>query len=528
MEEEPSAKRLKRNDDDYLPGNITMIELHNFMTFDHVICTTSLVCAIALGLGGEPQLLGRASKVGAYVKRGETSGESITTTRIINTKTKSEWLFNDDVVAKSEVLEIIQKFNIQVNNLTQFLPQDRVCEFAKLTPVQLLEETEKAVGDPQLPVLHSTLVNRSSEHKRLEVVIQHSRDALNRLKVLNVAQQEDVERVLYGKELLVQVESMKKNEYMNVKKDETAAVRRKEKAVEQLTILQGPIEEQRKALAAQDEVCENVSNKQYEAHLLGVKVRGKYDEMEELRMDNESRQQRIETANEKLADAIQALKNLPGYDYESHMAERDLLGTQIVELINSAKEKRRRIRNMTIISLCNLKRSGADKIYEAYRWLQEHRHELKTEVYGPILLEVTVPNKDRSFVTQDADDRDILVEGLKQFNVPVLNYAGGRAGNDRVPFELSEEMQKLGIYSRLDQLFDGPNAVKEVLAGRPCPPTRISDLRTPENHYRWKKSRYGGHVSASVDSISPSRLFLCSADAGEIQKLRSSKRELEY
>ncbi|KAL5722503.1 hypothetical protein ACHQM5_006018 [Ranunculus cassubicifolius] len=60
------------------------------MTFTHLKCQpgprlnlvvgpngagkSSLVCAIALGLAGEPQLLGRASSVGAFVKRGEESG----------------------------------------------------------------------------------------------------------------------------------------------------------------------------------------------------------------------------------------------------------------------------------------------------------------------------------------------------------------------------------------------------------------------------------------------------------------------
>lgn len=35
-----------------------------------------------------------------------------------------------------------------------------------------------------------------------------------------------------------------------------------------------------------------------------------------------------------------------------------------------------------------LKNSGVDKIFEAYTWVQNHRHEFKKEVYGPILLEV--------------------------------------------------------------------------------------------------------------------------------------------
>ena len=35
-----------------------------------------------------------------------------------------------------------------------------------------------------------------------------------------------------------------------------------------------------------------------------------------------------------------------------------------------------------------LKDSGTDRIFEAYRWFQQHRHELNKEAYGPVLLEV--------------------------------------------------------------------------------------------------------------------------------------------
>lgn len=35
-----------------------------------------------------------------------------------------------------------------------------------------------------------------------------------------------------------------------------------------------------------------------------------------------------------------------------------------------------------------LRNSGAENIFEAYCWLQQHRHELNKEAYGPVLLEV--------------------------------------------------------------------------------------------------------------------------------------------
>lgn len=35
----------------------------------------------------------------------------------------------------------------------------------------------------------------------------------------------------------------------------------------------------------------------------------------------------------------------------------------------------------------------------------------------------------------------------------------------------------------------------------------IMDLWTPENHYRWSGSRYGNHVSASVEQVNPPDLL---------------------
>ncbi|BAT14574.1 Os11g0577300 [Oryza sativa Japonica Group] len=93
------------------------------------------------------QVLGRAASVGAFDKRGEESGHVkislsgntpehiIRITRKIDTKNKSEWLL--DVFTTR--------------------------------PIQLLEETQKAVGVPDLPVQHHQLIYRSKELKNLEV-----------------------------------------------------------------------------------------------------------------------------------------------------------------------------------------------------------------------------------------------------------------------------------------------------------------------------------------------------------------------
>ncbi|KAK6163002.1 hypothetical protein DH2020_002843 [Rehmannia glutinosa] len=632
MADEPKPKRPKisRGDDDYMPGNITRIELCNFMTFNKLTCKpgsrlnlvigpngsgkSSLVCAIALGLGGEPQLLGRATSVGAYVKRGEESGyikiclrgeskeELITITRKIDTRNKSEWLFNGKVVGKKEINEVIQRFNIQVNNLTQFLPQDRVCEFAKLTPVQLLEETEKAVGDPQLPVQHRTLIMKSQELKKFERAVASNKGSLDQLKAHNAELEKDVKRVRQREDLLAKAESMKKKlpwlkydikkaEYLEAKKQEEDAKLKLDDAAKALKELREPIEKQKGEKAKQEAKLKKLnglldSNMKKRMQLsenynhLGVLVQGTYNEVDDLRRHEESRQQRISKAKEDLAAAEAELANLPPYEPPKHKMEQ--LSAQIMELEESAKEMRyqkrekethlnrnkvtltqcidrlREMENANNKRLQALKNSGAEKIFEAYQWVQEHRSQFNKEVYGPVLLEVNVANRFhadyleghvayyiwKAFITQDSEDRDLLVKNLRFFDVPVINHVRDESCR-RDPFHITEEMRKFGISSRLDQVFEAPHAVKEVLIGQFGLDNSyigsketdekadlvfklgIMDFWTPENHYRWSRSRYGSHVSGNVESVDRSRLLLCNLDVKEIESVKSRKVELE-
>ena len=67
----------------------------------------------------------------------------------------------------------------------QFLPQDKVVEFAKLKPVELLLETEKAVGDSSLHGKHEALIEHRKELLRLEQVSSHQ---TKRMSVLRIAE----------------------------------------------------------------------------------------------------------------------------------------------------------------------------------------------------------------------------------------------------------------------------------------------------------------------------------------------------
>jgi hypothetical protein len=60
---------------------------------------------------------------------------------------------------------------------SSFLPQDKVSEFAQMTPQQLLRETQRAAGDVNLTTWHDTLITAGKELKGLQDVCAFS--ALN-------------------------------------------------------------------------------------------------------------------------------------------------------------------------------------------------------------------------------------------------------------------------------------------------------------------------------------------------------------
>uniref|UniRef100_A0A0E0F6V5 Structural maintenance of chromosomes protein 5 n=1 Tax=Oryza meridionalis TaxID=40149 RepID=A0A0E0F6V5_9ORYZ len=462
----PTPTQLRRGDGGYVPGNIVEIELSNFMTYHRLACRpgprlnlvlgpngsgkSSLVCAIALALAADPSVLGRASSVGAFVKRGEESGHVkislrgntpehiIRITRKIDTKNKSEWQLDGTTVPRKEVVDLIKKFNIQVNNLTQFLPQDRVVEFAKLTPIQLLEETEKAVGFPDLPVQHRQLIDRSKQLKNLEVAVKQKEQTLNNLKALNAELKKMLNVDLMRKRLQWLKYEMKKKEWIEAHEQEKTMKKKMEETAKIWEDSKRPIEELKK---------------------------------------------------EKM----------------SHTSNTKRTSNQLAENMKKRQD-------------VNIQ----DKAHASY-------------------LEGHVPNYIwKSFITQDASDRDLLVRQFKKYDIPVLNYMGDK-GIRTEPFNITMEMQQVGIYSRLDQVFEAPPAVKDVLISQAkldhsyvgtdetqnraddVPKLGMSDFWTPNNHYRWSRSRYGGHLSALVDDVNPSRYFMGNLDVGDIERLRSQK-----
>lgn len=230
-------KRVDRAEDEYLPGSIVRVKLINFVTYDSVefhpgprlnmiigpngTGKSTIVCAIALGLGWLPAVLGRAKDVSSFVKQGteeslieiELQGSKNAKNLIISRHLKrqentSKWQLNGKNANATQVKEAVDEFDINVANLCCFLPQDRVAEFAQMKPDELLAQTQRAAGAIGMSAWHDNLKVHGKERIRLTNLIEeecknadHIEDRLNAL-------QRDVERARERQEIQDMVEAL--------------------------------------------------------------------------------------------------------------------------------------------------------------------------------------------------------------------------------------------------------------------------------------------------------------------------------
>lgn len=94
-----------------------------------------------------------------------------------------------------DVLKLAQSFAIQVDNLCQFLPQDKVAEFAALTPIELLLSTQRAAAGSEMTEWHNNLKLLRAEQKRLQGDNRADKEQLTNLQNRQDMQRPDVERM---------------------------------------------------------------------------------------------------------------------------------------------------------------------------------------------------------------------------------------------------------------------------------------------------------------------------------------------
>ncbi|KAI8088924.1 uncharacterized protein BX664DRAFT_123673 [Halteromyces radiatus] len=449
-----------------MEGSIVKIVLRNFVTYDYCECypgpqlnmiigpngtgKSTIVCAIALGLGGSPQLLGRAKNIAEFVKTGEETASiqielkqvgqhNVVIQRHINkANNATNWKLNGRSSTYSAVMEIIAKLNIQVDNLCQFLPQDKVAEFAQLTPPLLLTRTQIAVGGKDLVTWHEELTKNRNRQRELEQSRASDLEHLKGLQSRNQSLEKDIGRIKEREKIEKEISLMNaklplakysdaKNAYDQAKVAEQEAKTKKiqlerdlepvHKALQEAKTSneremreKNTLVEETRELAKQlQNAIEAISKSKQEVNLKEIAIDGR--QKQEQRRDEEIK--KLENYIAQLEEAVRV--EPPSTDPELEKEIKDIISEldnvviamkedepNFRDLMKQKSEKERQLagkkqelnalNDIQRVRLDTLQRQHSDT-YKAYMWYKDNKTLFKGKIHGPIQLCLNLKNK---------------------------------------------------------------------------------------------------------------------------------------
>ncbi|XP_029362080.1 structural maintenance of chromosomes protein 5 isoform X2 [Echeneis naucrates] len=542
----------------FVEGSILRITMKNFLTYDYsVVCPgpnlnmivgangtgkSSIVCAICLGLAGKTAILGRGDKVGLYVKRGfpkgsieielcKNGGKVVINREIHVENNQSLWMLNGRHCNQKAVEEEVKALHIQVSNLCQFLPQEKVGEFAKMSKIELLEATEKSVGPPEMYEYHCELKNFRNKERELENVVKERANFLEKAKQRNERNKHDVNRYYEKKRHLDVIELLEKKkpwvEYETTRKELEGIKRERDEAKRQLAALkqaQAPmlrkiqeIDNQLKPTEAQikaktvaiREASNQCKQKQDQLDRKHKEIEDIKQTLKLKQMEEEDHQKRISNTRRTINDLKEELAKVgdqPDVTPQINAINVELRRNQEERAkIEGDKADLRRERDnlyaecrmleRRLSDMNNLLNAKEEKLRDRHRdthaalqWLRQNKNQFTGNVHEPMMLVINVREHRfakyvethisfhdlRAFVFQKKDDMEkFMTEVRDKMNLKVNSISAPEEScSRRPPSRNIESMRRFGFFTYLREMFDAPDEVMSYL----CHQYKVHDV----------------------------------------------------
>ncbi|XDG07611.1 hypothetical protein ABKA04_007226 [Annulohypoxylon sp. FPYF3050] len=550
----PSQDDRLRSITEFQTGAIVRVLVQNFVTYEHAefkpgpnlnmvigpngTGKSSLVCAICLGLGFHPKHLGRASNVGEFVKYGkeaatveielqsppEERSNYVIRMQIRKEDNKTKWWINGHDRIHKDVKELTNKLRIQIDNLCQFLPQDRVAEFAGLTPVQLFHETLRAAAPERMTEWHDRLKELHKKYKDLKSTLDERAETLKSLEARQQGSQADVDRLREREAIQTKIHDLGRAraiaDYQTIRRLMTDAKQRKHGArgrLKELEDASGPalqavtqkvkyqksidavVGERKKALRDAERACDQL--------LQAIETQDEQIKVLQNKKDAEgtshaTKRSDLAKIRRTITDLEARLQNKPpefvGSEWNQKIRQQEhllreneatkrTLRTEFEELKDLNV---RRIREKAIVEkdlealnsqdgqkLAHLKKLHPDAA-KGWEWLQAHKDEFEKEVFGPPMLNCSVTEKRLSdqiqsllaiddffcFTCQTRNDHTKLsAQFFKQLGISVSIRT---CGNDFASFRPAipkEQVRAMGLAGYAIEYLEGPDPVLAML-----------------------------------------------------------------
>ncbi|KAL4917725.1 P-loop containing nucleoside triphosphate hydrolase protein [Aspergillus aurantiobrunneus] len=547
--------RDQASQEEYKPGAIVRIKVTDFVTYTSAeffpgpklnmvigpngTGKSTLVCAICLGLGWGPQHLGRAKDPGEFVKHGcreatieiELAGgpkfprNPVVTRTIKREGNKSTFTLNGKPAGMKQVLRLAQSFAIQIDNLCQFLPQDKVSEFAALTPIELLNSTQRAAAGTEMIELHENLKSLRAEQKNLQTNNQADRDLLANLEDRQEMQRADVERVRQRAQIKKQIELLENVrpivQYKQLHRKFEGVRQEKENCQHELEALEAELEPVMRSVKEKQGYCMKldtvIKHKQRGVEVadkaasdFNKKIEQCEQSMKDLEGEIEAEKKSAGNYRQEGSKITQAINRLnrqlneepiefdaDSYNEKIRDKRREL--RDLEERANEIKERRRPLQEKLRETSNHLKQveqqlrgldsqagqqerklqQASSDSHRAYRWLLNNQNKFEKEVFGPPIVTCSIKDPRyanpvesllqktdfTAFTVQTRNDfrtlQRALIGEMKLHDISIRTSSIPLA-NLR-PSLVDNELRDLGFQGWAKDFLDGPEPVLAML-----------------------------------------------------------------
>ncbi|TVY35657.1 Structural maintenance of chromosomes protein [Lachnellula subtilissima] len=539
---------------EFQPGAIVRVKLTNFVTYESAeffpgpnlnmvigpngTGKSSLVCAICLGLGWGPIHLGRAQQIGEFVKhntstaqveielqrRPEEPKNHVVRLKIIKDGNIREFWLDDRKTSLKAVQTLTRGFNIQVDNLCQFLPQDKVSEFAALSPVELLQQTQRAAAPEEMLEQHESLKQLRKEQKLLDNQLERDKENLRTRESRQEGLRVEVQQLEERNQILENVMVLKKTipfvEYRFARNQHVIFKRKKKEAQKCLRSLEAELAPTLQSIAQKENYVGKITAAvrdrrnavdvaEKDAYTLFKTIESIEEEILEKnsKIDSEKKEdsnrrsdlnkvQRNITAlkarlndepivfdNSEWNERIRA-KEHQVKDIKTEIAAMDpekkevqQQGRQLKQIIEDAKKELAAFDTQEGQQSVRLKNASKETA-AAWQWVQENRDKFEKEVYGPPLISCSIKDPKYTDAVESmlskGDYLSITAQTVADFQT-LNEYLYGQMGYAQFPIKRSdglnentslsaEELQRLGFDGWALDFVDGPPAVLSMLS----------------------------------------------------------------
>jgi len=175
---------------------------------------------------------------------------------------KSAFSIDGKPSIKKIVVELARSLSIQIDNLCQFLPQDKVVEFAAMTPIELLRSTQRAVATQEMIDMHETLKDYGKKQKELQARLKADEDTLGNLEGRQRLQEADVERMREREQVVKRIQMLETArplaKYRGARAAHSESSTRRKNANAELKRLQDEVEPSLRAVNAKQEYQQQI------------------------------------------------------------------------------------------------------------------------------------------------------------------------------------------------------------------------------------------------------------------------------